>query len=71
MIRAVIKDGRRFSGVFHGDIHRRVRQERCVRSGLAYSARVEGVVVAENSGSFAQTTSSMCMVVRAISVALE
>ena len=45
--------------------------KRGVRSGWAYSARVEGVVVAEDSGAFAQTTSSMCMEVRAITEALE
>ena len=43
---------------------------RGVKSGWAYSARQNGVVVAEGSGAFAQTTSSMCMEVRAISEAI-
>ena len=43
---------------------------RGVKSGWAYSARENGVVVAEGSGAFAQTTSSMCMEVRAISEAI-
>ena len=34
---------------------------RGVKSGWAYSARQNGVVVTEGSGAFAQTTSSMCM----------
>ena len=42
---------------------------RGVKSGWAYSARQNGVVVAEGSGAFAQTTSSMCMEVIAISEA--
>ena len=40
---------------------------RGVKSDWAYSARQNGVVVAEGSGAFAQTTASMCMEVRAIS----
>ena len=41
---------------------------RGVKSGCAYSARQNGVVVAE--GAYAQTTSSMCMEVRVISEAI-
>ena len=41
---------------------------RGVKSGWAYSARQNGVI--EGSGSFAQTTSSMCMELRAISVTI-
>ena len=44
---------------------------RGVKSGWGFSARVDGVIVAEDSGAFAQTTSSMCMEVRAITEALE
>ena len=32
---------------------------RGVKSGWGFSARVDGVIVAEDSGAFAQTTSSM------------
>ena len=39
-------------------------------SGGAYSARQNGVDVAEGSGAFGQTTSYMCMEVRAISEAV-
>ena len=45
--------------------------KRGIKSGWAYSARVNGVVVAEASGAFVQTTSSMCMEVRAISEAVQ
>ena len=34
---------------------------RGVKSGWGFSARVDGVIVAEDSGAFAQTTSSMCI----------
>ena len=44
---------------------------RGVKSGWGYSARVDGRVVAEDSGAFTQTTSSMCMEVRAITEALQ
>jgi ribonuclease HI len=44
---------------------------RGIKSGWGFSARVDGVIVAEDSGAFAQTTSSMCMEVRAITEALE
>ena len=42
-----------------------------MKSGWAYSTRVESVVVAEDSGALAQTTSRICMEVRAITEALE
>ena len=45
--------------------------KRGAKSGWAYSARVEGVVVAEDSDTIAQTTSSICMEVRVITKALE
>ena len=43
---------------------------RGVKSGWGFSAIVDGVIVAEDSGAFAQTTSSMCMEVGAITEAL-
>ena len=45
--------------------------KREVKSGWAYSARVDGRIVAEDSGAFTRTTSSMCMEVRAITEALQ
>ena len=45
--------------------------KRGVKSGWAYSARVDCRVVAEDSGAFTQTTSSMCMEVRSITEALQ
>ena len=44
---------------------------RGVKSGWGFIERVGRVVVAEDSGAFAQTTSSMCMEVRALTEALE
>ena len=44
---------------------------RGVKSGWDFSARGDGVIVAEDSDAFAQTTSSMCMEVRATTEALE
>ena len=44
--------------------------KRGVESGWAYSARQNGVVVAEGSDSFVQTTSSMCIESRVISEAI-
>ena len=44
--------------------------KRGVRSGWAFSARVDGVVVGEDSGATTLTTSSMCMEIKAISEAM-
>ena len=43
---------------------------RGVKSGWGFNERVGRVVVAEDSGAFAQTTSCMCMEVRATTEAL-
>ena len=47
--------------------------KRRVKSGWEYCTRLQefGRVVAEDSGAFTQTTSSMCMEVRAITEALQ
>ena len=44
--------------------------KRGVKSGWAFSARVDGVVVGEDSGATTLTTSSMCMEIKAISEAM-
>ena len=44
---------------------------RGVKSGWDFSARGDGVIVAEDSDAFAQTTSSMCMEGRATTEALQ
>ena len=44
--------------------------QRGVKSGWAFSARVNGAVVEENAGATRTTTSSMCMEVKAITEAL-